>query len=83
MTGELPLRVVDAPGGPVLRCLCGAESAVIRSGLANSTMTRLRSSGPAMPHASADLTPAAVMRMILHAKNCLRGSNLQLERTGT
>ena len=70
-----PLLIVDRPGGPVIQCLCGAESAVIRNGLANRDMVGLRSSGPAQAHASADLTGAGVMRMVLHAKSCVRGQN--------
>lgn len=72
----LPLRIIDQPGGPVIRCLCGAEGAVLRAGLANRSMTGLRGSGPALSRASPDLTPAAVLRMILHARNCARAAEI-------
>jgi hypothetical protein len=78
----LPLRIIDQPGGPVIRCLCGAEAAVIRAGLSNSTMTGLRGSGPALSHAGPDLTPAAVMRMVLHAKGCARAEQIIATVTG-
>jgi hypothetical protein len=81
VTGEeLPLRVIEQPGvGIILACLCGAESAVIRNGLANSTMVGLRSSGSARAHASGDLTTAGILRMVLHARGCLRGQNVAAE----
>ena len=68
--GELPLRIIRCEQGIVIRCLCGAESAVIRTEIANTTMTGLRTSGPRIPKARADLTPAGVMRMVLHTVNC-------------
>jgi hypothetical protein len=76
---ELPLRVVEDDGMIILTSLCGAESGVIRMGLANSTMVGLRSSGAAMPRVSPDLTPAAILRMVLHARGCLRCQNLAAE----
>lgn len=79
VNGELPLRVIEKPEGIVLVCLCGAESAMIRSGAGNHTMVGLRSSGVARPHLAADLTPAGLMRIVLHARTCLRGENLAAE----
>jgi hypothetical protein len=76
---ELPTRVFEADGAIILRSLCGAESGVIRKGLANSSMVGLRSSGAAMPRVSPDLTPAAILRMVLHARECLRCLNLAAE----
>jgi hypothetical protein len=77
---ELPLRIVETATGPAIKCLCDAESAILRLGVANSTMTGLRSSGRAMPAARADLTPAGVLRMILHAQRCVAGQNAALDR---
>jgi hypothetical protein len=75
VTGELPVRVLQRPGGGVvIACLCGAESAVLRSGLAN-TLTGLRRSS-CRPQLGTDLSPAGMARMILHAQGCLRGQNL-------
>ncbi len=75
MTGELPLRIIDTGRGIIVRCLCGAESATLRRATVNTSMPGLRSSGAAMTHASPDLTPAGILRMAVHAKNCLRGRN--------
>jgi hypothetical protein len=74
---ELPLRIVDQAGGPVIRCLCGAELAVMKRGLTNELIGLRRSDY--QPRLSPDLTPAGVMRMVLHAKTCVRGQNKLLE----
>lgn len=70
MTGlqELPLRIDDAPHGAVIRCLCGAEAAVMAPGIAD------RRRGTADPSA------AGLLRMVVHAKRCLIGQNLALGR---
>ena len=82
MTGELPLRVIEKPEGILLVCLCGAESAMIRSGAGNHTMVGLRGSGVARPRLTGDLTPAGIIQMVLHARTCLRGQNLASELSG-
>ena len=76
MPGELPVRIIQGPRGLLMRCLCGAESATLRKGTANSTMTRLRSSGPAVPQLGADLTPAGLLIMAAHAAQCQRASEV-------
>ena len=53
---ELPLRIIDHDGTPSIRCLCGTEAAVATG----------------RGRVSADCSPAALIRMILHAKNCTR-----------
>ena len=76
MRGELPIRIVDDGSGPVLRCLCGAESATLRKGTVNRSMTRLRSSGPAALAMAAGLTPADLLIMVAHARTCARAAEL-------
>ena len=71
-SGELPLRIIDQPGGPVIRCLCGAEASVIRKSTANNSMIGLRASGPSRPLLGPDLSPAAVLMMVAHAQACTR-----------
>jgi hypothetical protein len=65
---ELPLRIHDAPGGAVVRCLCGAEAAVLRPGIA------------AMWQGQTDPSAGGLLRMTLHAKRCLIGRNLMAEQ---
>ena len=64
---ELPLRIVDQPGGAVIRCLCGAEAASIRR--ATTQMSGLRASA-ALPGLAPDVTPAGILMMIVHARAC-------------
>lgn len=69
---ELPLRIIDQPGGPVIRCLCGAEAAIVypaASGTA-AIITANRGTGVRNRGLSPDLTPAAVLRMVAHVKAC-------------
>jgi hypothetical protein len=68
---ELPLRIDEDPDGPVIRCLCGAEAAVMDPPRAV----------PAIRHSVPDASPAALLRMVLHAKACQRGQYEQLEQT--
>lgn len=75
MTGELPLRVVDTPGGPYIRCLCGAEATVMRPEL-NYQRGGLVRTNRAQVKAGSDLSPAALIRMVAHAKACVRGQNM-------
>ena len=67
---ELPLRIVDQPGGAVLRCLCGLEASRLVRSTVNNSMTGLRSSGAARPRLSPDLSPAALLAMVVHAQAC-------------
>lgn len=68
--GELPLRIVDQPGGATLRCLCGLEAARLVRSTVNRSMVGLRSSGRERPRLSPDLSPAAILAMVLHAEQC-------------
>ena len=70
MRGELPLRILYQPGGPVIVCLCGREASVVRRGTVNESMTGLRSSGSARTLLGPDVSPAAVLMMIAHARAC-------------
>lgn len=72
MNGELPLRIVAQPGGAVIRCLCGAEVATVRRGLARGH--RMAVSQPGL---SPDVTPAGLLMMIAHAGRCQRGQQIQ------
>ena len=74
----LPLQFIDQPGGTVIRCLCGAELALAQRGLANELL-RLRQSAY-RTHMGPDLSPAGVLRMTLHARNCSRGRQLLASR---
>lgn len=65
---ELPLRIDDAPGGFVIRCLCGAEAAVMAPGILDQW------------RGTADPSAAGVLRMQLHARKCLIGQNLLAEQ---
>lgn len=67
---RLPLAVYEQPGGFVLRCDCGAETALVRQSTVNHTMTRLGGSGPRRPRLSPDVGPAAVLAAIMHARAC-------------
>ena len=69
---ELPLRVDDVPGGAVIRCLCGAEAAVMAPGMADQW------------RGTADPSAAGLLRMVLHARRCQRGRNdmAELARAG-
>lgn len=70
--GELPLRIVNDPAaGVMVRCLCGATLASVRRHVAHQ-MTGLRAAPPATLLA-ADVTPAGLARMVLHAQTCERG----------
>lgn len=65
---ELPLRVNDLPGGALVRCLCGAEAAVMSPGITDLWLGR------------ADPSAAGLLRMVLHAQRCLIGKNLAAEQ---
>ena len=43
--GELPIRVIDQPGGATLRCLCGTELATLRKGLVAGQALALNGAG--------------------------------------
>ena len=66
---ELPLRIDDSPNGPVIRALCGAESAAIGS-------PRVRATAG---HTAPDASPAALLRMVMHARSCRACQYSQLE----
>jgi hypothetical protein len=67
---ELPLRIVDQPGGTVIRCLCGAELATLRRGVAALAVLR---QAVTLPHLSPDITAAGLVVMVAHAKTCADG----------
>jgi hypothetical protein len=77
MTGELPLRIIDQPGGATVRCLCGAEAATLRR--ASTGMLRMRGA-VSLPGLSPDVSPAGLLMMIAHAKQCERGRELAARR---
>jgi hypothetical protein len=71
----LPLLfVLDDAGTPAIRCLCGAEGASVRRGVAHQ-MTRLRAAPPATL-LSPDTGDLGALRMVLHARTCERGQAL-------
>jgi hypothetical protein len=80
---ELPLRIIDQPGGIIIRCLCGAEAAVVKPATtgAAAIVRAAHSQRVANRGLSPDLTPAAVLRMALHAQQCLPGRNKATELT--
>jgi len=75
--GELPLRIVDQPKGAVIRGLCGVEAASLRRAV--TVLPGLRRAVP-LPGLSPDVTPAAVLMMIAHAKRCERCQQIQAEQ---
>lgn len=63
---ELPIRILDREAGPVIACLCGTEAAVMAPpGVSPQTVA-----------AAADVSPVALLRMILHARQCVAGRNV-------
>jgi hypothetical protein len=81
MRGELPLRIVDLGQGPLIRCLCGAEYAVVYRSTANNTMLGLRSSGPPRPNLKPSVAPQSIMGMIAHALQCETGKLRMAQET--
>jgi len=77
MKGELPLRVVDQPGGAVIRCLCGRELAAMRRGLATGRLAARSGSGinRGQVHLSPDLTIHGLLVMVAHAMSCEKRSD--------
>jgi predicted alpha/beta-fold hydrolase len=67
---ELPLRIVDQPGGAVIRCLCGHELATLRRGVTGLTGMRRDAY---LPHLAPDITAAGLVVMVAHAKACAEG----------
>jgi hypothetical protein len=65
---ELPLRIDEASGGAVIRCLCGAEAAVMRPSIVRQWQGQ------------SDPSSAGLLRMVLHAQACLTGQNLMAEQ---
>ena len=72
---QLPLIVVDQPGGATIRCLCGAEPATLRRGLAVGLQMARTGTGQNRGRArlAADLTTPGLLMMVLHAGRCKRG----------
>lgn len=68
---ELPLRIIDQPGGAVIRCLCGRELATLRRGLTEIPGMR---SAVSLPHLSPDVSVHGLVIMIAHAKACRAAS---------
>lgn len=80
MATELPLRIVELPAGYCVRCLCGAESAIIKPASAHGEIIRAaRGFGITNRDTSGDLSPAAILRMVVHARSCLRAQNASAE----
>jgi hypothetical protein len=76
-SGELPVRIIEEPGGGmIIVCLCGAEAAVMRRGLDDGELLRLRQSGYRTQIRS-DLTPAGLITMIIHARKCQRAREIR------
>lgn len=79
---EFPLRVVElAGGGIVIRALCGAESALVKPAAdqAAPIMLAARQNPVRNRGISPDASAAGVLRMVLHAKTCLRCKNAARE----
>jgi hypothetical protein len=72
--GELPLRIVNQPGGAVVRCLCGRELASIRRGstanLIRQPAGRSQREARAISVLSPDLTVYGLAIMTAHALTC-------------
>jgi hypothetical protein len=65
------LRIVDQPGGAVIRCLCGRELATFRRGSA-ARLQPLRGSYEARSLAvlAPDISAHGLAVMVAHALNC-------------
>jgi hypothetical protein len=77
---ELPLRVVDQPGGAVIRCLCGQELARVRRALVTEQVSVRIRENHARPNLSPDITAAGLAVMVAHAIGCGRGKALLAEQ---
>jgi len=75
---ELPLRIIDQPGGATIRCLCGRELASIRKGLVAEHI--LIRENRARAHLSPDITARGLAIMVAHAISCDRGRQLLAEQ---
>jgi hypothetical protein len=77
MKQELPLRIVNQPGGAVVRCLCGRELATLRRGNASARLRRpagrntYEARGIAL--LSPDITAHGLAVMVAHALTCEAG----------
>ena len=75
--GELPIRVIDQPGGATLRCLCGTELATLRKGLvAGQALARTTGINRGQAQLAPDVTAAGLLVMIGHAMGCRQGNAL-------
>lgn len=78
---ELPLRIIDQPGGATIRCLCGMELARMRKGVAAGPRLARTGGGVnrGMAQLSPDLTAAGLIVMVSHAQQCQSGQALLAE----
>ena len=81
---ELPLRIIDQPGGAVIRCLCGMELARMRKGVvAGQLMARTVGANRGQVQLSPDITERGLLIMVAHAGQCDRGKALLAEQQKT
>ena len=71
---ELPLRVIDQPGGAVIRCLCGRELATLRRGNAGHKLRRPSGRNEyearSISLLSPDISAHGLAVMVAHALTC-------------
>ena len=81
---ELPLRIVDQPGGAVIRCLCGRELAQVRRRSAADIVrpTSGRYEARSLAGLSPDISAAGLAVMVAHALQCTQSIPCQTERRG-
>jgi hypothetical protein len=74
---ELPLRIVQQPGGATIRCLCGLELARMRKGVSGGVkFARAAGGNRALMSLAADVTTPGLAAMVAHAMACQRGKAL-------
>jgi len=75
---ELPIRVYDDNGRINVRCLCDAEATAWRRGSEQAApiIRAARSNPVPILGLTTDTKPAAILRLVLHARSCLRGQNI-------
>ncbi len=78
---ELPVRFYDTPAGIVARCLCGAEGArvTLAPERASAIVRAAHGTGVRNRGVSADVSPAGLLRLAVHARRCVRGQNAARE----
>lgn len=73
MPGELPLRLIQTPAGVTVRCLCGLEAArVFPRGSLRPALHVVGHPGTCDARLAPEMTPAAILAMIIHAQTCQR-----------